>query len=211
MRRALQPLIVLCAAAAAMAQTAPPPASGKPAAPRQPEQQSVRGDCSEAKSRSLFSGCDADADDRLDVFEAGEAIEMVRGIRDVDGFARFDADRDGFVSWPEFDRMLRTTLDAGATFRVKLARPAAPQLPEIKPAAAPQALLREHDANRDGALDAAELGAALRRVDAQLATWAAELLRAHDVDRDGKLQAAEVAKLPVALPPAATAAARTGS
>lgn len=40
---------------------------------------------------------------------------------------------------------------------------------------------------------------------------AAELLRAHDVDRDGKLQAAEVAKLPVALPPAATAAARTGS
>jgi Ca2+-binding EF-hand superfamily protein len=94
---------------------------------------------------------------------------------------------------------------------VKLARPAAPQLPEIKPAAAPQALLREHDANRDGALDAAELGAALRRVDARLATWAAELLRAHDVDRDGKLQAAEVAKLPVALPPAATAAARTGS
>jgi Ca2+-binding EF-hand superfamily protein len=124
---------------------------------------------------------------------------------------RSNSDRDGFVSWPEFDRMLRTTLDAGATFRVKLARPAAPQLPEIKPAAAPQALLREHDANRDGALDAAELGAALRRVDARLATWAAELLRAHDVDRDGKLQAAEVAKLPVALPPAATAAARTGS
>jgi Ca2+-binding EF-hand superfamily protein len=207
MLRALLPLVCLCTAAAA--QTAPPPAGGKPASPRQPEVRVVRGDCSEAQSRSLFTSCDADGDDRLDVFEAGEAIEMVHGARDVDGFARFDVDRDGFVTWREFDRALHTTLDAGATFRVKPARAAAPATPETKPLVDAKALLTTHDANRDGALDATELGGALRRVDARLATWAAELLRACDADRDGKLQPAELQKLPLA--PRAKAAASTGS
>lgn len=199
----LLPLLVVLSAAAA-AQTTPPPAGGKPTPPREPEQRAVRGDCSEAQSRSLFTGCDADGDDRLDVFEAGAAIELVRGVRDVDGFARFDTDRDGFVTWREFDRVLHATLDAGATFRVKPARPAAPTTPDVKPTSDPKALLREHDADRDGALDATELGAALRRVDARLATWAAEILRAHDVNRDGKLQPAELQRLPFAPPAART-------
>lgn len=207
MLRVLPSLVVLCAVATA--QTTPPPAGGKPTSPRQPEQRAVRGDCSEAQSRTLFTGCDADGDDRLDVFEAGFAIELVRGVRDVDGFARFDADRDGFVTWREFDRVLHATLDAGATFRVKVARPAAPATPEAKPIADPKLLLREHDANRDGALDAAELGAALRRVDARLATWAAEILQAHDVNRDGKLQQGELPK--AALTPPAAASARSGA
>ncbi|MFN7670102.1 MAG: hypothetical protein ACK5S5_06620 [Planctomycetota bacterium] len=213
---ALTVLVVLGAARLAPAQTTPAPAprGGKPAAPRPPEQRTVRGDCSEAQSRNLFAGCDTDGDDRLDVFEASGAIEALRGLRDLDGFARFDVDRDGFIGWQEFDRVLRATLDSGLPFRVTVLRPAAPATPEVRSLAAPQALLLEHDADRDGALDAVELGGALRRLDARCALWSAELLRALDQDRDGKLQATELAplaKIAPPPPPAAAAAARSGS
>jgi Ca2+-binding EF-hand superfamily protein len=214
MRSVLTSLVALCAAGFAAAQSPPPSRGGKPAAARPPEQRVVRGDCSEAQSRNLFAGCDADGDDRLDLFEAATAIDAVRGVRDLDGFARFDVDRDGFIGWGEFDRVLRTTLDSGLPFRVNVVRPGAPATTEVKPLAAPPALLQEHDADGDGALDANEVAAALRRVDARLATWSAELLRALDLNRDGKLQAAELAPAPRSAPPpppSATAAVRSGS
>jgi Ca2+-binding EF-hand superfamily protein len=227
---------------------------------------------SERQSRELFAACDADSDDRLDVFEAAEALESLRDPKNHEAFARIDVDRDGFVSWPEFDRHFRAIVERGNSFRVRTCRRLVQQAPEQQPAqplTPLQRFLRFHDANQDGGLDpgevetmvrkagllpslgsqlrgldldqsgrieetelapyfeilravlplpkdapaaaaslpapwgaidangdgtidADELAAALRRIDPQLARWAAEILRAADRNRDGKLEAAEL-------------------
>lgn len=273
----LPTLLLLASLLGAAAAQAPAPA--RP--PRTDAEKVVKGACSEAQSRNLFTGCDADGDDRLDVFEAGRAIAIVRGARDVEGFARFDEDRDGFVAWPEFDRALRATLDRGVPFRIRVLRPDAPTAQEPTPRTPQQLLLRLYDrdgdgaiddgelrrfsgdvglppllllglplarfdrdgngrldvdelapllagmpvvdakkdprvtilrlpapwnvadGDRDGALDPAELAAALRKVDERLAEWSPELVRALDKDRDGKLQQGELPPDPT--PPAARA------
>ena len=77
----------------------------------------------EATSRLLFVCIDANADDRLDLAEAGQALETVDGIRDRTSFRRLDQDRDGFLSWPEFDAHLREVIRSGETFYLHPIRP----------------------------------------------------------------------------------------
>ena len=61
--------------------------------------------------------------DRLDLFEAAAAIEAIGSPRERDAFRRMDRDRDGFLSFPEFDALFRSVIQRGDTFRVRVCRP----------------------------------------------------------------------------------------
>jgi Ca2+-binding EF-hand superfamily protein len=150
-----------------------------------------RGNCSEAQSRDLFTATDTDGDDRLDVFEAHDALDAMRDLRDHDGFARLDADRDGYVSWPEFDRSLRTSLQQGGSFRVRTQRRLLPSAPEAKAATPLQKFLQLHDSNGNGGLDPAEIDKFLR--ESELSPALGGQLRTLDHDRSGRLEEAELA------------------
>ncbi len=150
-----------------------------------------RSSCSEATSRDLFTACDADGDDRLDIFEASDALETIRHRRDAEGFAKLDSDRDGYVTWPEFDTNLRTTLQQGGTFRVRTVRPFAPTAPEPKAATALQQFLKLHDSNQNGGLDTDEIDQYLRQT--KLPPTLGGQLRKLDLDGNSRLEEAELA------------------
>lgn len=166
---------------------APVPAEPRPARP----ERTVRGTCSEAASRDLFTACDADGDDRLDVLEAGSALEALRTPRDIEGFATIDRDRDGFVSWPEFDAHLRETLQRGATFRIRPLRPSALPVPSARPATPAQKFIQAYDADQNGGLDKAEVDEYLRKN--KLGRDAGAQLWTNDLDHNGRLDETEIA------------------
>jgi len=183
----LLPMTLSLLAATAAAQV-------QPQAPKRPPvERVVRGMATETQSRNLFVGCDADGDDRLDVFEAGAAIEIVHGPRDVSGFAEFDRDRDGFVSWPEFDRALRQTLLRGTPFRVRPLRPDAPTQAEAAPTTPQQLLLRLYDIDADGEVGQDEFARFVRDTGLPPLLLLTNPLAQFDADRNGKLSADELA------------------
>ncbi|MGB3967389.1 MAG: hypothetical protein WBO45_11730, partial [Planctomycetota bacterium] len=182
-------LIGACAAAAAAQDRSDKVEQGPGARPG--TEHTWRGNCSEARSRDLFTACDADGDDRLDLFEAFDALETVRNLRDAAGFALLDKDRDGYVSWPEFDANLRNALLHEGRFRVTTVRRLAPSAPEAKPASPLQQFLQLHDSNQNGGLDPDEVEALLRR--AGLPPSLGVQLRALDLDRSGRIEEAELA------------------
>lgn len=183
------PFAACCALlGAAFAQA--PTSGGATAAPREPER-TVRGSCSEAASRDLFTMCDADGDDRLDMLEAGQALDALRTPRDVEGFAALDRDRDGYVSWPEFDACLQQTLQRGATFRVRPLRPAAPPTTAPQPATPVQKFIQAYDSNQNGSLDKPEVDEYLRKN--RLSRDVGAQLWILDLDHNGRLDEAELA------------------
>jgi Ca2+-binding EF-hand superfamily protein len=188
-RQALPTLALLAAAVAAQAPK-----------PQEPDERVVRGVVTETQSRNLFVGCDADGDDRLDVLEAGAALGSVRGARDLDGFAQFDRDRDGFVDWPEFHRAMQTTLDRGAAFRVRPLRPRAPRQPEPATATPQQLLLRLYDGDADGGIDQMEFARFVRDAGLPPLLMLTNPLAQLDRNRDGKLDADELAPALLGLP-----------
>ena len=149
----------------------------------------------ERTSREMFSACDADDDDRLDLFEANDAFESLGDPKDVRSFARLDTDRDGYVSWPEFDTHYRFLTEHGKALQLRPCRP----LPQTEQAATPetaaatplQRFLRLYDGNRNGGLDPDEVD----RVATQLGLLPirAAMLRNLDADRSGKIDEAELA------------------
>lgn len=149
---------------------------------------------SESVSRDLFSACDADSDDRLDVFEASDALDSVAGPKDSGGFLRLDTDRDGFVSWPEFDQHFWNTVQRGGPFHVRPCRSLIEQGPErqeARPASPLQVFLRLHDKNGNGGLDADELEQMLRATN--LPPTIGGQLRGLDLDKSGRVDEAELA------------------
>ena len=167
----------------------------------------------EPKSRSLFTSCDANSDDRLDFFEACAAFDWLRGKKDHAGFARLDQDRDGYVGWPEFDRQFQATVKRGAAFRVDPCRRLVEQAPEQQKASAPtpvQVFLQLLDANRNGGLDPAEVDQ-LARI-GLVSPQALQQLRSLDLDRTGRVEEPELApwfsqhKIQTLLPPGMLAA-----
>lgn len=183
----LRTAVLLAAAAAA----APAQAPGAPEA--RPPATGVQ-QYSESVSRDLFAACDADSDDRLDVFEAGDALDLVRDARDTNGFRRFDVDRDGFVSWVEFDQQFWDTVQRGGSFRVRTCRSLIEASPERQAAQAPtpvQSFLQMHDQNRNGGLDQQEIEAMVRATG--LPPTIGVQLRAQDHDRSGRIDEAELA------------------
>jgi Ca2+-binding EF-hand superfamily protein len=148
----------------------------------------------ESKSRSLFTSCDANSDDRLDFFEACAAFDWLHGKKDHAGFARLDQDRDGYVGWPEFDRQFQATVKRGATFRVDPCRRLVEQAPEQQKASPPtpvQVFLQLLDANRNGGLDPAEIDQFARV--GLTSPQAIQQLRSLDLDRTGRIEEPELA------------------
>jgi hypothetical protein len=195
----LLPLSTLLAVLAPIPAQSPAPAAPPPAAV--PEQQdpvrppsverTYRGAVDEAQSRDLFTACDSNADDRLDIFEAGSSLSLVRGAQDTEGFGRIDKDRDGFLAWPEFDQALRRALAGGGTMKARPNRALAVPLPEPRAATRLQQFLQMHDSNRNGGIDPGELDQFLRQ--ANLPPGIASQLRLLDQDRSGRLEATELA------------------
>ena len=149
---------------------------------------------SESVSRDLFSGCDADSDDRLSVFEACDALDSLQDPRDSEAFLRLDTDRDGFLSWPEFDQHFWSVIKLGTTFHVRPCRhrdDQAPEQAEARPATKLQRFLDLHDENRSGGLDPTELDRMVAHLD--LPPEIAAKLRGLDRDRSGQLEQAELA------------------
>ncbi|MBM4062980.1 MAG: hypothetical protein FJ265_18075 [Planctomycetes bacterium] len=150
----------------------------------------------ESRSREMFTACDGDGDDRLDLFEACEAIETLGDPRDGAGFRRLDLDRDGFLTWPEFDRHFRGVVDRGLTFRVRTCRKLAAQpqdLREAAPLTRVQKFLRLHDQNGDGGLDPDEIDQFVRQ--ARLPPAIGTHARGLDHDGSGRVEETELAPL----------------
>ncbi len=184
-----------------LAQPAPPgpapakaPApTGQPGKPQEPKPQATaervyRGPYDVTTSRDLFSACDRDADDRLDVLEAGDALDGLRDAKDHDGFARYDSDRDGYVTWPEFDAVFRQSLLRQGVVRL---RPCRPLRSDSRSSGELQQFLRLHDGNGDAALDPAEIERLVRL--GILPPTLTSKLRSLDHDGSGRLEEAELA------------------
>lgn len=148
---------------------------------------------SDPTSRDLFRGCDADGDDRLDVFESSKAFDSMRDAKDTAGFARLDQDRDGYISWPEFDAAFRAAVQNGGTFRIHPARRFATPAPQPRSATPLQQFLQLHDGNQSGGLDAGEIERLLRQ--GSIPVGLGGQLRALDLDRSGEVDEAELAPM----------------
>lgn len=151
-------------------------------------ERTYRGPYDAGTCRELFRACDADGDDRLDVFEASSALDSMRDVRDVDGFARLDSDRDGFVGWPEFDATFRQALQQRGAFRVRTCRRLGG---DGRSGTELQQFLQLHDADRNGGLDPAEIEQIVRL--GTVPPGHAGKLRSLDHDGSGRIDEAELA------------------
>ncbi len=162
------------------------------------EARRYRGTYSESVSRELFRACDGNSDDRLDVLEAVDAFDLLPSPRDHQGYARFDPDRDGFVTWPEFDQRFRRSLGTTGSFRIRSRRSfSMPEAPPQK-ASALQKFLRAFDADGDGELSPVEVQKMLSATG--LPTALAAPLMATDIDASGSISEAELAPWFQSLP-----------
>lgn len=111
-------------------------------------------------SRAAFRACDANADDRLSIFEARQSLARMGGLENPEGFRRLDSNKDGQLSWPEFDRHFAGVCERGGSFRI---RPVRPFLPPLSPRRASVAelaalsVIQLGDKNEDRVLDSDEL------------------------------------------------------
>jgi Ca2+-binding EF-hand superfamily protein len=214
-----RPALSLSFAFATLLAATTAPAQGKPkGAPPEPmpteavpTERTYTGSYSESLSRDLFRSCDADGDDRLDVFEVRTAFDAVRSVGDDRGLHELDVDRDGYVGWSEFDGAFRRGIEHGGTFRIRTSRRFLAPTPPPRPATALQKFLHLHDTDGDGSLSVAELA----RVLPKLGLPPLAVLSIGTIDRDGSgaIDETELAPLFEHLPPkalqAATAAAES--
>lgn len=150
-----------------------PPAQGKAAPESQPvaRQEPLSGGkwvslkvYHEGTSRAAFRACDSSADDRLSIFEARHSLERMGSLEDPEGFQQLDTDKDGHLSWPEFDRHYREVCGRGGSFRLRAIRPFQPPGGARRASAAELAakyVLQLGDKNQDNTLDRDELQALL--------------------------------------------------
>jgi Ca2+-binding EF-hand superfamily protein len=149
---------------------------------------------SERASRELFRGCDADSDDRLDLFEATDALETLDDPKDSRSFLLLDGDRDGYLTWTEFDAHFHAIVQRGAVFRVRTCRQQVAVAPELQPAAPAtptQRFLQLHDKNQNGGLDPEEVDRIVQQ--AGLLPAIGGQLKQLDIDRSGRIEEAELA------------------
>jgi Ca2+-binding EF-hand superfamily protein len=122
------------------------------------------------QSRDLLRCCDRDGDDRLDLFEVRCAATTLADERGIAAFRRLDADRDGYLDWPEFDKHYQDVVRGGNTLKLRLSRPlrTPPARAGASASAAPAArsptrkVLELFDKDRDGGLSLGEREALLR-------------------------------------------------
>lgn len=118
----------------------------------------------EGISRAAFRACDGNADDRLSIFEARQCLERMGSLEDPQGFRQLDKDKDGQLSWSEFDRHYSGVCERGGSFRMRPTRrfqpPRRPRRASASELAA-RSLVQLGDKDQDGALDRNELLALL--------------------------------------------------
>ncbi|MGE0144625.1 MAG: hypothetical protein AB7I19_13945 [Planctomycetota bacterium] len=168
------------------------PAQEPEVAPPAPETLVVESQHRESRSLALFAACDRNADDRLDVFEFGNAFVDLEDRRGSLVFRSSDADASGFLEWSEFDERMRVTIERNGRVRLRPLREVAeirdPTIPP--PAIDPtEQIIEQFDIDQDGGLSADEFRSVLRRaqLDMRIANRFAEL----DADADGALRAPE--------------------
>jgi len=183
------------------------PMAAQPAAETKPKSEPVIvREYDETRSTALFTACDSNGDDRIDVFEARVAFDSVGSPSEIQWFRRLDQDRDGFLEWPEFDRFYRDLIKSGNALQLTPSR----SLQSSADVAVPLAnqplreTIRLFDKDQDKSLDRAEATALLRTIGAP--PQALAMLTLLDKDRDGKLNEADLAPHWEALRASATAA-----
>lgn len=150
-----------------------------------------KGTYDESTSRELFRACDANSDDRLDVFETADAFDVLPSPRDLQGFARLDSNRDGFVTWPEFDQRFQKGLEHGGTFSVQTCRPYVLPEPPPQPLTPLQKFIKLYDKDEDGGLSPTEITDLLKATGLPEAVGG--ILMQSDLDKSGKVEEAELA------------------
>jgi Ca2+-binding EF-hand superfamily protein len=188
------------------------PVAAQPAAETKPKSEPVVvREYDETRSTALFTACDSNGDDRIDVFEARAAFESVGAPNEIQWFRRLDQDRDGFLEWPEFDRFYRDLIKSGNALQLTLSR----NLQASADVAVPLAnqplreTIRLFDKDQDKSLDRTEATAMLRTIGAP--PQALSMLTLLDKDRDGKLSEADLAPHWEALRASVTAAQAKGA
>ncbi len=202
MRRPLLPIPALLLTTAICAQVVPtrppsatPPPTTTPAPSADPQRPDIVSESHYDRQRSwaLFAACDADADDRLTIYEVRRTFVDLGGADNLDSFRRIDTDANGFVEWPEFDRRFRLSIEQSGSFRVRPVRPIeAPRDPAqpVNEADPVQLLIAAVDTNGDDRLDLTEFTELLRiaNVDPSHSQFFVPL----DTDRSGQLDENEL-------------------
>ena len=132
-----------------------------------------------------FGICDRDGDRSISYPEASASLNL-----DRKAFSVYDTDGDGLISMSEFRKRYKDILSAGGTFPPPKAKVVPPS---ALPATADK-VLESFDRSRDGALDLAELDAALvgmgsSKLDPEMA------LAQLDHDGSARLEAEEIEEL----------------
>ena len=150
---------------------------------------------SKTTSRQLFAAADLNGDDRIRFFEAQKTIFEARDAR---GFRRFDTDRDGEISFREFDVRFRELTQLGqelhllAPALIRLARGIeTPQATTL----AVQRFFAGLDRNGDGRIDLSEWRGFESLLQPMLDKKAEESFRELDVDKSGTLTPRELEAL----------------
>lgn len=170
------------------------PIAAQPAAETKPKtERVVVREYDATRSTALFAACDSNGDDRMDIFEARAAMESTGSPTEIQWYRRLDQDRDGYLSWPEFDRFYRDLVQSGNSLQLTLARGLKASTEVTAPLA--DATLADtiklFDKNQDQKLDTEEAQAMLRSLGAP--PQALGMLQLLDKDRDGKFDEADLA------------------
>lgn len=185
------PLAVLTGLLAGQAASVP---AKKPPEAQGPGGRSSADAHTEPRSRELFTACDGNSDDRLDLFEACDALESLGDPKDSKPFLHLDRDRDGYLAWPEFDLHFKGVVKRGVTFRVRTCRRLVQQAPEQQQARAAtplQKFLKLYDGNGNGGLDPDEIDQLVKQLG--LAPAIGTQIRSLDLDRSGGVEETELA------------------
>jgi Ca2+-binding EF-hand superfamily protein len=132
-----------------------------------------------------FAICDRDGDRSITFPEAKASLGL-----DQKQFSVYDTDGDGLISLAEFRRRYKDILAAGGTFPP----PKAKVVPPSALPASAEKVLEDYDKDKDGALDPAELDAALVGMGAAKLDPEATLSQ-FDHDGSGMLETSEVEEL----------------
>lgn len=163
---------------------------------------------SESVSRTAFTSCDGNADDRLSIVEAAKTLHGFESVRSAEAFRGLDKDSDGYLHWPEFDRRFRELTERGAALLIRPSR----DLGQDQLLAAEQPAVNTRGAQLHALLDQDSDGK-LTLEEAQLVTRELELpetlvymLGTMDLDRSGVISPQELAPMASLMPQAAAAA-----
>ncbi|PIE24654.1 MAG: hypothetical protein CSA62_02145 [Planctomycetota bacterium] len=143
-------------------------------------------------SRQLFAATDLNGDDRIRFFEAQKAMFQARDAR---GFRRFDTDRDGVISFREFDARFQEICKQGLELHLQ-----APALLRLargidtpKPSAIPvQRFFADLDRNKNDKIEFDEWRSFESLLQPMLGKDAAESFRELDSDKSSTLSLPEL-------------------